>query len=215
VWSEDRQTTNEPWRPRPLRESRRPGEGKVSHVFDCGACGRLHVAQTPSTSPVRGCKTWAPSNRLPSCSCALPLEGPGPPSASAERRDGPGCQCQSARSKKAMESRLAAAAALLIGTARGWQIQPSRHSQAFVCSHPSPSSRVQAHPTPLGLHFDSTRSKGMSTDYVLPPSQRWGSAPLRNATSAHGARRPSYVVIWHIAPYWLRPGYSVRHPGPP
>lgn len=26
----------------------------------------------------------------------------------------------------------------------------------------------------------------------------------------HGARRPSYVVIWHIAPYWLPSGYSVR-----
>ncbi|KAF2028192.1 hypothetical protein EK21DRAFT_90883 [Setomelanomma holmii] len=88
-----------------------------------------------------------------------------------------------------------------------WRPRPLRESPA--------SSAVKAHPTPVGCSVDSTRSKGMPTDYVLPPSQRWGSATLRNATSAHGARRPSYVVIWHIAPYWLLPGYSVRHPGSP
>jgi hypothetical protein len=51
---------------------------------------------------------------------------------------------------------------------------------------------------------------------LLPPSQMLGlGGRFAMLPPLHGARRPSYVVIWHIAPYWLRPGYSVRHPGLP
>ena len=93
-------------------------------------------------------------------------------------------------------------------------------------SRPFPGSRLQprflfepspsAHPTLLAaVRVDPLKADAHRL--LLPPSQTLGLGgrfamlpPLDGA-----ARRPSYVVIWHIASYWLLPGYSVRHPGPP
>jgi hypothetical protein len=62
-----------------------------------------------------------------------------------------------------------------------------------------------------GLVSSRTRN-GRSPTAVALAGWRGGRPML---PPLHGAHGPSYVVIWHITPYWLRPGYSVRRPGPP
>jgi hypothetical protein len=95
----------------------------------------------------------------------------------------------------------------------GWQ------RTRLAVRRPGPRGQTAAsHPVrPSPAQGSSRTRNGRSPTAVALAGWRapgWrGGRPM--LPPLHGAHRPSYVVIWHITPYWLRPGYSVRHPGPP
>jgi len=45
------------------------------------------------------------------------------------------------------------------------------------------------------------------------PRMLWLGGRFAMLPPLDGDHRPSYVVIWHIVPNWLLPGYNVQHPG--
>ena len=83
--------------------------------------------------------------------------------------------------------------------------------QVRLCSHPFRAlagSHTDRGPARLLARYGRSPCPHASRPRMLWLGRRFAMLPPLD-----GDHRPSYVVIWHIAPNWLLPGYSVQHPG--
>jgi hypothetical protein len=95
---------------------------------------------------------------------------------------------------------LAAAHRPAIGRHGNCQIRMFR-IQVRLCSHLQGPARLLA------------RYGRSPCPHASRPRMLWLGGRFAMLPPLNGDHRPSYVVIWHIAPNWLLPGYSVQHPG--